>query len=45
MLFPVIETGKLIASQSLLAFVQPLGYRPASENLVQDRRDALANLR
>ena len=44
-LFPVIETGKLIASQALLAFVQHLGQRPTSENFVQDRRDALANLR
>ena len=44
-LFPVIEPGTLMASQSLLACVQHMGHRPASENLVQDRRDAVANLR
>ncbi len=41
----MIETCQLVASQSLLAFVQHLGHRPALEHLVQDRRDALANLR
>ena len=45
MLFPMIEAGKLIASQALLAFGQHMRHRAALKRLVQDHGDALANLR
>jgi hypothetical protein len=44
-LFPMIEAGKLIAPQALLAFSQHLRHRVALKRLAQDHRDALANLR
>ena len=44
-LFPMIEAGKLIAPQALLAFGQHLRHRAALKRLAQDHRDALANLR
>jgi hypothetical protein len=44
-LFPMIEAGKLIAPQALLAFSHHLRHRAALKRLAQDHRDALANLR
>jgi len=44
-MFPVIEAGKLIASQALLAFLQHMRPRPALKRFAEDHRDALANLR
>ena len=44
-LFPMIEAGKFIAPQALLAFGHHLRHRAALKRLAQDHRDALANLR
>ncbi len=44
-LFPMIEAGKLISLQALLAFSQHARPRAALKRLVQDHRDTLANLR
>jgi hypothetical protein len=44
MLSPVRETGTLVASSSLLAFVEHMGQRPAPQSLVEDHRDTLAHL-
>ena len=44
-LFPVIETSQLIALQALLARLENMRRRTALKRLVQDHRDALANLR
>ena len=41
----LLEAGKLIAPQALLAFGQHLRHRAALKRLAQDHRDALANLR
>ena len=44
-LFPMIEAGKLIAPQALLAFGHHLRHRAALQRLAHDHRDALAHLR
>ena len=44
-LFPMIEAGKLIALQALLAFGQHLRHRAALKRLAHDHRNALADLR
>ena len=44
-LFPMIEAGKLIAPQALLAFGHHLRHRAALKLLAQDHCNALANLR
>ena len=44
-LFPMIETGKLIALQALLAFGHHLRHRAALKRLAHDHRNALAHLR
>ena len=45
MLFPRIETSKLIALQALLALLQHMRHRPTLKRLVQDQGNALTNLR
>ena len=45
MLFPMIEARKFIALQALLALLKPMRHRAALKCLVQDQRNALANLR
>jgi hypothetical protein len=44
-LFPVIQTCKFIAPQSLFPLMQHMRYSPALTRLVQDHGNALANLR
>ena len=45
MLFPMIEARKLVALQALLALLQHMRHRSTLKRLVQDQRNALANLR